>query len=78
MIGRNPLVLGKKNFETVTKDICSLVESFPSPAYYLGMGGAQFLLALYLFAQGMVVWMGMGPQERYWCKLVPRCRSTRT
>lgn len=60
MIKRNQLVLGNKNYETVTKDICSLVETFPSPSYYLGLGGAQFLLLIFLFAQGMIVWYGMG------------------
>jgi Ni/Fe-hydrogenase subunit HybB-like protein len=60
MISRNPLVLGQKTYETVTKDICSLVESFPKPSYYLGIGGAQFMLFIFLFAQGMIVWYGMG------------------
>jgi len=60
MISRSPLILNNKNYESVTKDICSLVESVPGPAYFLGMGGAQLLLGLYLFAQGMIVWYGMG------------------
>jgi Ni/Fe-hydrogenase subunit HybB-like protein len=60
MIGREPLVLGKKNYADITKDICSLVENFPSPAYYLGVAGAQFLLLIFLLAQGAIVWYGMG------------------
>ena len=60
MIGRNPLVLGRKTYETVTNDICSLVETVPGPAYFAGVAGAQFLLFIFLFAQGMIVWFGMG------------------
>jgi molybdopterin-containing oxidoreductase family membrane subunit len=60
MIGRNPLILNHKNYEQVTNDICSLVEAPPGPTYFLGMGGAQVLLALYVFAQGMICWYGMG------------------
>ena len=60
MIRRNPLVLGNKTLETVTNDICSLLESFPSPSYYLGIGAAQVLLVIFLLAQGGIVWWGMG------------------
>ncbi|MBX3022428.1 MAG: polysulfide reductase NrfD [Bdellovibrionales bacterium] len=60
MIRRAPLILGSKTYETITKDIVSLVESFPGPSYYMGIAGAQFLLLIFLFAQGMIVWFGMG------------------
>ncbi len=62
MIRRNPLVLGNKTYKTITDDICSLVESFPNPLYYAGIVGAQFLLFLFLFAHGSIVWYGMGLQ----------------
>jgi molybdopterin-containing oxidoreductase family membrane subunit len=60
MIGRNKLILGTKNYEQITKDIVSLVEKFPDPRFYAGIAGAQFLLAIFLFAQGAIVWYGMG------------------
>ncbi len=60
MMRRNPLVLGHKDYETVTDDICSLVESPPGPTYFAGLAGAQFLLLIFLLAQGMIVWFGMG------------------
>jgi Ni/Fe-hydrogenase subunit HybB-like protein len=60
MIGRAPLVLGKKTYETITDDICSLVESVPGPGYFAGVAGAQGLLLIFLLAQGMIVWYGMG------------------
>jgi Ni/Fe-hydrogenase subunit HybB-like protein len=60
MIRRAPLVLGNKTYETITKDIASLVETFPKPTFYAGIAGAQFLLLIFLLAQGMIVWFGMG------------------
>lgn len=60
MIRRAPLVLGSKTYETITKDIASLVETFPKPTFYAGIAGAQFLLLIFLLAQGMIVWFGMG------------------
>jgi Ni/Fe-hydrogenase subunit HybB-like protein len=60
MIGRKPLVLGNKNYETVTKDITSLVENLPSPTYFLGLGAALFLLGVYIVAQGMISYYGLG------------------
>ena len=60
MMQRNPLVLGHKTLAKVTDDICSLLENFPSPSFYAGIAGAQLLLFLFLFAQGMIVWYGMG------------------
>ncbi len=60
MIGRNPLVLGKKNYEQITKDIVSLVESFPDHRFFAGIAGAQILLLVFLVSQGMIVWFGMG------------------
>ncbi len=60
MIRRNPLILGHKTYETITKDICGLVERMPGPSFFAGLAGAQFLLFIFLFAQGMIVWYGMG------------------
>jgi Ni/Fe-hydrogenase subunit HybB-like protein len=60
MIRRTPLILGNKTYETITKDIASLVETFPKPTFYAGIAGAQFLLLIFLLAQGMIVWFGMG------------------
>ncbi len=60
MIRRAPLVLGNKTYETITKDIASLLESFPGPGFFAGLAGAQFLLLIFLLAQGMIVWFGMG------------------
>src|SRR3712207_6539404 len=60
MIRRAPLILGKKTYETITNDISSLVETLPGPNYFAGLAGAQFLLLIFLFAQGMIVWYGMG------------------
>lgn len=60
MISRAPLVLGKKTLKTVTDDICSLLESVPGPSFFVGLAGAQFLLFIFILAQGMIVWYGMG------------------
>ncbi|NJL24126.1 MAG: polysulfide reductase NrfD, partial [Calothrix sp. SM1_5_4] len=60
MIRRAPLILGNKSYKTITDDICSLVERFPAPSFYAGLAGAQFLLLIFLFAQGMIAWYGMG------------------
>lgn len=60
MIRRAPLVLGNKTYETITNDIASLLESFPPASYFAGLAGAQFLLLIFLLAQGMIVWFGMG------------------
>jgi len=60
MIRRAPLILGKKTYETITNDIAGLLESFPGPMYYAGIAGAQFLLFVFLLAQGMIVYFGMG------------------
>lgn len=60
MLRRNQLILGNKTYETITKDIAGLVESFPPPQYFAGILGAQGLLAIFLLAQGMIVWFGMG------------------
>jgi Ni/Fe-hydrogenase subunit HybB-like protein len=60
MIRRAPLILGKKTYETITNDIAGLVETMPTGKYFAGLAGAQFLLFIFLFAQGMIVWFGMG------------------
>lgn len=60
MIRRNPLILGKKTYETITNDIVGLVETLPTAKYFAGLAGAQFLLLIFLWAQGMIVWFGMG------------------
>ncbi|HMN69038.1 MAG TPA: polysulfide reductase NrfD, partial [Bdellovibrionales bacterium] len=60
MIRRAPLILGKKTYETITDDISGLVERLPDARFLLGLGGAQFLLLIFLAAQGMIVWYGMG------------------
>jgi len=60
MIRRAPLVLGKKTYETITNDIAGIVERFPDPRFFAGLLGAQGLLAIFLLAQGMIVWYGMG------------------
>jgi Ni/Fe-hydrogenase subunit HybB-like protein len=60
MIRRSPLILGKKSYETITNDIAGLVERFPDPRFFAGLLGAQGLLLIFLLAQGMIVWYGMG------------------
>ena len=60
MMRRNQLVLGHKNYETISSDISGLVERFPPMSYFAGLSGAIVLLIVYLFAQGMVAWYGMG------------------
>jgi molybdopterin-containing oxidoreductase family membrane subunit len=60
MLRRAPLVLGKKDYATVTNDIASLIERFPPAGYYVGLSGALFLLAVFVFAQGMIATFGMG------------------
>jgi Ni/Fe-hydrogenase subunit HybB-like protein len=60
MIRRAPLILGHKTYETITNDICELVETLPNKGFFAGLAGAQFLLFIFLFAQGMIVWFGMG------------------
>ncbi|MGE0529036.1 MAG: NrfD/PsrC family molybdoenzyme membrane anchor subunit, partial [Bdellovibrionales bacterium] len=60
MIRRSPLILGNKTYEAITKDISGIVERFPGPSYFMGLAGAQFLLFIFLLAQGMIVWYGMG------------------
>lgn len=60
MIRRAPLVLGNKSYETITRDICGLVESLPGARYFASMGMALFLLLIFVLAQGSVVWTGMG------------------
>ena len=60
MIRRSPLILGKKTYETITDDIASLVETMPGAKYFAGLASAQFLLLIFLAAQGMIVWYGMG------------------
>ncbi len=60
MIRRAPLVLGNKTLANVTQDIAGLVESFPGPKYFLGLGAALFLLAIFGVAQGSIAAIGMG------------------
>ena len=60
MIRRAPLVLGDKTYQTITKDICELVESIPGASYFAGVAGALFFLSLFLLAQGAIVTEGMG------------------
>lgn len=60
MIRRAPLVLGNKTFATITDDIASLLESFPGPRYLMGLGGALFLLTIFIVAQGSIATFGMG------------------
>ena len=60
MMRRNPLILGKKTYETISGDIAGLLEQFPGPTYFAGIAGAQALLIIFLLAQGMIVWYGMG------------------
>jgi molybdopterin-containing oxidoreductase family membrane subunit len=60
MMRRNALVLGQKNYETVSSDISGLVERFPPLSYFGGLAIAIVLLLLYVFSQGMIAWFGMG------------------
>jgi len=60
MLGRAPLVTPRKDYATVTRDISSLLESFPGPGYYVGLSAALFLLFVFVFAQGMIATFGMG------------------
>lgn len=60
MIHRAPLILGKKSYETITSDICGLLESFPGAKYYGGVAAALFFLSIFLLAQGMISYFGMG------------------
>src|SRR5690606_32548092 len=46
--------------KTITDDIAGLVESFPGASYFAGLAGANGLLLIFLLAQGMIVWYGMG------------------
>lgn len=60
MIRRAPLVLGNKTYQTITKDICELVETVPGASYFAGVAAALFLLLIFLVAQGAISFEGMG------------------
>lgn len=60
MIQRSLLVQGQKTFESISDDICKLVESVPTIAFWAMFSGALFLLFIFLLSQGMVCWWGMG------------------
>ncbi|MGE4132791.1 MAG: NrfD/PsrC family molybdoenzyme membrane anchor subunit [Bdellovibrionales bacterium] len=60
MLRRSPLVLGNKNYATVTDDIASLLERVPPPSYFAGLSGALFLLFIFVFSMGMIATFGMG------------------
>lgn len=62
MIKRNQLVLGNKNYKTITEDIVHLLEKFPPKNYYIGLAVAVVLLMVYVVAQGATAVFGMGLQ----------------
>lgn len=60
MINRAPLVLGNKSYKDISDDICELVEKTPGPRFFAGFLSANALFAIYLLAQGAIVFTGMG------------------
>jgi molybdopterin-containing oxidoreductase family membrane subunit len=60
MIKRAPLILGNKTYADITNDICELVENIPGWRYFAGLLGAKALFLVYIFAQGVIVAVGMG------------------
>src|ERR1700743_3444784 len=62
MIGRAPLVLGKKTLKDVSDDICRMLEAGPSGPFYTLMLLTLGLFTFYIFVQGMIVAYGMGMQ----------------
>ena len=57
---KQPLILGNKNLEEVTEDVCQPLFSPPSGRWWALFAGAAGLFLFYLFAIGMVVSHGMG------------------
>src|SRR5271168_1567478 len=62
MIGRAPLVLGKKSLKDVTDDICHLVEGWPTGPFYGLFLAALGLFSFYILIQSTIVAYGMGMQ----------------
>lgn len=60
MMKRSPLVLGNKTYKDISDDICELVEKVPGPRFFVGFLSANTLFAIYLLAQGAIVFTGMG------------------
>ena len=60
MMKRSPLVLGNKTYKEISDDICEVVETLPGPRFFAGFLSANALFAIYLLAQGAIVFTGMG------------------
>lgn len=60
MMKRSPLVLGNKTYKDISNDICALVETVPGARFFVGFLSANTLFAVYLLAQGCIVFTGMG------------------
>ena len=60
MIGRSPLVLGKKSLKQVTEDVAGLVEKWPGLKYFSALISAKTLFLFYLCVLGAIVMIGMG------------------
>lgn len=60
MMTRSPLILGNKDYATITDDVCELTEKVPGPKYFGGLLSVNFLFFVYLLAQGAIVAVGMG------------------
>ena len=57
---RKPLVLGDKNYQDVSNDICKPVEAFPDKQWFALFFSAKALFLLYLTIIGIVIGTGMG------------------
>ena len=60
MIGRNPLVIGKKSLKQVTDDVSSLVEKRPGLKYFGALISANTLFIFYIGVLTAIVMIGMG------------------
>ena len=60
MIGRNPLVIGKKSLKQVTDDVSALVEKRPGLKYFGALISANTLFIFYIGVLTAIVMIGMG------------------
>lgn len=60
MIKRQPLVIGRKTFADVTKDICEPVETPPTHRWFLLFGAAVTLFAIYIAVVSTIIGTGIG------------------